>query len=85
MQVLVPESDPPRMEIKLTPCSPGDVGAVERTWSDVTSDELLEPPLYVVSATVSLFNVLIFLRTPLSPAAGRIRISSEQCKVLDRQ
>jgi hypothetical protein len=35
------------METKLTPCSPGDVGALEKTWSDVTSEELLEPPLYV--------------------------------------
>lgn len=50
MIVQVPESDPPRMETKLTPCSPGDVGALEKTWSDVTSEELLEPPLYVLFA-----------------------------------
>jgi vacuolar protein-sorting-associated protein 4 len=30
---------------KWTPCSPGDPEAVERSWSDVESDELLEPPL----------------------------------------
>ncbi|KAH0559566.1 Vacuolar protein sorting-associated protein 4 [Trichoglossum hirsutum] len=30
---------------KLTPCSPGDKGAIEMTWVDITSDELLEPPL----------------------------------------
>jgi len=30
---------------KWTPCSPGDPHAVERTWNDVSSDELLEPPL----------------------------------------
>lgn len=30
---------------KWTPCSPGDGEAVERNWSDVESDELLEPPL----------------------------------------
>ena len=30
---------------KWTPCSPGDPDAVEKTWSDVESDELLEPPL----------------------------------------
>lgn len=28
-----------------TPCSPGDRDAVEKTWSDVESDELVEPPL----------------------------------------
>lgn len=30
---------------KLTPCSPGDRGAVEMTWMDVDPDALLEPPL----------------------------------------
>lgn len=30
---------------KLTPCSPGDVGATEMTWTEVDSDKLLEPPL----------------------------------------
>lgn len=30
---------------KLTPCSPGDPDAFEKTWSDVGTDELLEPPL----------------------------------------
>ena len=30
---------------KLTPCSPGDQNAVEMTWSDVQSDQLLEPSL----------------------------------------
>jgi vacuolar protein-sorting-associated protein 4 len=30
---------------KLTPCSPGDSGAVEMTWTEVDSDKLLEPPL----------------------------------------
>lgn len=32
---------------KLTPCSPGDSGAIEMTWVDVDSDKLLEPPLTV--------------------------------------
>lgn len=32
-------------EEKLTPCSPGDQGAMEMTWTDVDSDKLLEPPL----------------------------------------
>lgn len=32
-------------EEKLTPCSPGDAGAREMTWTDVASEQLLEPPL----------------------------------------
>ncbi|KAI4164986.1 MAG: hypothetical protein LQ342_001262 [Letrouitia transgressa] len=30
---------------KLTPCSPGDKGAIEMNWTEVDSDMLLEPPL----------------------------------------
>ncbi|KAI9860332.1 MAG: Vacuolar protein sorting-associated protein 4 [Trichoglossum hirsutum] len=30
---------------KLTPCSPGDDGAIEMNWTQIMSDELLEPPL----------------------------------------
>ncbi|KAJ5861494.1 uncharacterized protein N7529_008804 [Penicillium soppii] len=30
---------------KLTPCSPGDAGAVEMSWLNVEADQLLEPPL----------------------------------------
>ena len=30
---------------KLTPCSPGAPGAMEKTWTDVNSEELLEPLL----------------------------------------
>ncbi|KKK19315.1 putative vacuolar sorting ATPase Vps4 [Aspergillus ochraceoroseus] len=30
---------------KLTPCSPGDSGAVEMRWEDVEAEQLLEPPL----------------------------------------
>ncbi|KAF9527090.1 katanin p60 ATPase domain-containing protein [Crepidotus variabilis] len=30
-----------------TPCSPGDPDAVEKSWQDVETDELLEPPLRV--------------------------------------
>ncbi|EJD55263.1 katanin p60 ATPase domain-containing protein [Auricularia subglabra TFB-10046 SS5] len=30
---------------KWTPCSPGDPAAVEKGWTEVASDELLEPPL----------------------------------------
>ena len=32
-------------EEKLTPCSPGDDGALEMSWTEVDSDKLLEPPL----------------------------------------
>jgi vacuolar protein-sorting-associated protein 4 len=32
-------------EEKLTPCSPGDQGAMEMTWTEVNSDQLLEPTL----------------------------------------
>ncbi|KAJ5773594.1 hypothetical protein N7457_008490 [Penicillium paradoxum] len=30
---------------KLTPCSPGDAGAMEMSWLDVDAEQLLEPPL----------------------------------------
>lgn len=30
---------------KLTPCSPGDPGAMEMSWMSVEADQLLEPPL----------------------------------------
>ena len=30
---------------KWTPCSPGDPAAVEKTWTDIETDELQEPPL----------------------------------------
>jgi len=39
---------------KWTPCSPGDPDAVEKTWSDIESDELLEPPLRVADFLKSL-------------------------------
>jgi len=32
---------------KLAPCSPGDQGAMEMTWMEVETDQLLEPPLQV--------------------------------------
>lgn len=32
-------------EEKLTPCSPGDKGAMEMSWTEVEGDKLLEPPL----------------------------------------
>jgi vacuolar protein-sorting-associated protein 4 len=32
-------------EEKWTPCSPGDKGAIEKTWMEVESEKLLEPEL----------------------------------------
>lgn len=32
----------------LTPCSPGDPGAIEMTWMDVPGDKLLEPVVCMV-------------------------------------
>ena len=32
---------------KLTPCSPGDAGAIEMNWTQVETEQLLEPPLQV--------------------------------------
>ena len=32
---------------KVTPCSPGDKGAMEMTWNEIETDQLLEPPLTV--------------------------------------
>lgn len=39
--------DPSTTRRYLTPCSPGDADAFEKTWIDVAADELLEPPLTV--------------------------------------
>ncbi|KAJ6459515.1 AAA-domain-containing protein [Mycena sanguinolenta] len=39
---------------KWTPCSPGDPEAVEKSWTDIDSDELLEPPLRVADFLKSL-------------------------------
>ncbi|KAF5338226.1 hypothetical protein D9758_012867 [Tetrapyrgos nigripes] len=37
----------PEGQTKWTPCSPGDPEAVEKSWSELESDELFEPPLRV--------------------------------------
>ena len=42
--VVVPEEPD---KVKWTPCSPGDPDAVEKSWTDVESDELVEPALRV--------------------------------------
>lgn len=33
----------------VTPCSPGDPGAFEMTWMEVSGDKLFEPPVTMVS------------------------------------
>ena len=33
----------------LTPCSPGEPGAIEMTWMDVPGDKLMEPTVSMVS------------------------------------
>ncbi|TFY66399.1 hypothetical protein EVG20_g4694 [Dentipellis fragilis] len=42
---------------KWTPCSPGDPDAIEKNWSDIESDELLEPPLRYSDFVKSLESV----------------------------
>ena len=48
-----PKADSPEHS-KWTPCSPGDPNAVEKTWQEVESDELLEPPLKLADFLLSL-------------------------------
>ena len=40
-------ADPTKMTPHWTPCSPGDPGAVERSWTQIEGDELLEPELTI--------------------------------------
>lgn len=49
VQVTLPaDADEPGKRVeKLTPCSPGDAGALEMNWTDVDSDVLQEPALQV--------------------------------------
>ncbi|KAL1746770.1 P-loop containing nucleoside triphosphate hydrolase protein [Schizophyllum fasciatum] len=44
-------------KMKWTPCSPGDPEAVEKSWSDIESDELEEPPLKIADFLKSLSTV----------------------------
>ncbi|KAJ3282705.1 Vacuolar protein sorting-associated protein 4 [Borealophlyctis nickersoniae] len=47
-KVMAPSrADPNVVTPHWTPCSPGDPGAVERSWSEIGSDELLEPDLTI--------------------------------------
>ncbi|VDB99362.1 unnamed protein product [Peniophora sp. CBMAI 1063] len=52
----VPSNEDPSVT-KWTPCSPGDVEAVEKNWSTVESDELQEPPLRFADFLKSLESV----------------------------
>jgi vacuolar protein-sorting-associated protein 4 len=40
----------------LTPCSPGDAGAMEKNWTEVGGDELLEPSLTISDFLKALSN-----------------------------
>jgi vacuolar protein-sorting-associated protein 4 len=47
-QITAPSrEDPNVMKQFLTPCSPGDADAIEKTWADVEGDQLIEPELVV--------------------------------------
>lgn len=51
VQVRGPSRTNPSMTVDdlLTPCSPGDTGAIEMTWMEVAGDKLLEPVVCMVS------------------------------------
>lgn len=51
------QPDPDSAIIKWTPCSPGDPDAVEKSWTQVESDELQEPPLRHTDFIKSLESV----------------------------
>jgi hypothetical protein len=44
----------------LTPCSPGDPGAIEMTWMDVPGDKLLEPVVSMVGHFKILYTYMSF-------------------------
>lgn len=52
-----PDSESPSSKIKWTPCSPGDRDAVEKSWNEIESDELHEPPLRLQDFLKSLESV----------------------------
>ncbi|KAJ3501528.1 hypothetical protein NLJ89_g9297 [Agrocybe chaxingu] len=49
-----PVVDPESGVNKWTPCSPGDPEAIEKTWTDLDSGELFEPPLKLADFMKSL-------------------------------
>ncbi|ETW87752.1 AAA+-type ATPase [Heterobasidion irregulare TC 32-1] len=52
----VPSKSDPNV-LQWTPCSPGDPDAVEKSWNDIGSEELQEPPLRFADFLKSLDNV----------------------------
>jgi len=44
----------------LTPCSPGDAGAIEMSWMDVPGDKLLEPVITMVCMHCGFDNFPLF-------------------------
>jgi vacuolar protein-sorting-associated protein 4 len=40
----------------LSPCSPGEAGAIEMTWMDVPGDKLLEPDVSMVRLLSSILH-----------------------------
>ncbi|KAI6137419.1 P-loop containing nucleoside triphosphate hydrolase protein [Pisolithus sp. B1] len=52
-----PEPDSSPSKLKWTPCSPGDRDAVEKSWNEIESDELQEPPLRLQDFLKSLESV----------------------------
>lgn len=56
----------------LTPCSPGDPGAMEMTWMDVPGDKLLEPVVCMVSGWLGE-------RTTESPGTWGFRSKHKSC------
>lgn len=55
--VVVKDPETGESVTKLTPCSPGDPEAIEKSWTDVNSDELLEPPLRMPDFLKSVASV----------------------------
>ena len=45
----------------LTPCSPGDSGAIEMTWMEISSDKLLEPPISKVRRHIFFLYIIVSL------------------------
>jgi vacuolar protein-sorting-associated protein 4 len=52
-----PATNPATGAQQWTPCSPGDPAAVEKAWSDLEADELMEPPLRMADFMKSVDSV----------------------------
>jgi vacuolar protein-sorting-associated protein 4 len=40
-------ANPDVLSVHYQPCSPGEKGSIEKNWTDIGSDELLEPDLTI--------------------------------------